>query len=223
MLDQLLLGSARSGFTRADALLVDFAGMDFVQDWAFAVSSSHSSALDIRRTSRVVDGTRRMVWTQGVTFDFGEGDTFYNTPAAYTGQWNEAIQLISTCIEVLSGRIVSPAKGLLVSAQDVAHGRLQGRMCEVHRLLPQTPIPLDEAKGLVREQTGSAFGQSILSQLEEADAVIVEAQEKRFPGLVTFQTLTPDASGILRPGENTSVTQDQFVRILILGMGQIDQ
>jgi len=60
-------------------------------DWYMCVPACFNEALDIRLTPRQQAGQQRMVWTQGSTFSFKQGDIIYDTPKAYL-QWSEALK-----------------------------------------------------------------------------------------------------------------------------------
>jgi hypothetical protein len=70
-------------------------------DWYMCVPAFFNEALDIRMTQRMKQGIQQLVWTQGSTFSFKEGDKIYDTAKAYL-QWSEALRHIRLCVSVRS-------------------------------------------------------------------------------------------------------------------------
>ena len=56
---------------------------DTMADWFMHLPRCFNDALDIRQTSRQVDGKTVTVWTQGAGFAFKAGDIIYDTARAY--------------------------------------------------------------------------------------------------------------------------------------------
>jgi hypothetical protein len=72
--------------------------------WHFCVPDSFRNALDIRLTSRKIDGESKMIWTQGPWFHFEAGDTIYDSPRAYL-PWD--LKNFTLCLDV---KRASPAR-----------------------------------------------------------------------------------------------------------------
>jgi len=77
--------------------------------WFMCVPSCFNNALDIRLTTRKIDGKETRVWTQGSAFSFKPGDTLYDTSKAYS-EWGEALKHLSLCINVDQATDAIPAK-----------------------------------------------------------------------------------------------------------------
>lgn len=75
---------------------------DHEDGWAIHVPPSHNEALDIKQTNRVIDGNNELVWTQGSSFFFKEGDTLYDQPVKDV-TWRETLRTLSLCIQVEEG------------------------------------------------------------------------------------------------------------------------
>ena len=99
---------------RLDELIADFTLSDdqslprkaFDQSWAFCVPTCFRAALDIKQTTRNIDGKSEIVWTQGPWFDFSEGDTFYDSVKAYK-PWN--LSNVRICLAVRKATPTQPA------------------------------------------------------------------------------------------------------------------
>jgi hypothetical protein len=74
---------------------------NYADGWYMCVPAVFNDALDIKQTERVQNKEKSLVWTQGSSFSFKEGDTLYDTPDAYQ-IWSEALKSISLCIQVKS-------------------------------------------------------------------------------------------------------------------------
>src|SRR4051812_20610025 len=84
---------------RGTELLIDPAtGSD--SNWFMHVPRCFCDALDIKLTSRVVDGRKSNVWTQGSEYSFKPGDTLYDTPQM-NQTWGEAIKHISVSLQIM--------------------------------------------------------------------------------------------------------------------------
>lgn len=79
----------------------------FASGWFMAVPKAFSEALDIRQDNRVYGGVRTPVLTQGRLFSFKAGDTLYDSRAAYTLPWKEALKQTRLCIRIESATSVS--------------------------------------------------------------------------------------------------------------------
>ena len=54
---------------------------DSPEGWFMCVPTCFNDALDIKQTQRIESKRKSLVWTQGSTFSFKEGDQLYNTPS----------------------------------------------------------------------------------------------------------------------------------------------
>jgi hypothetical protein len=82
---------------------------DETSGWFMCVPSCFNNALDIRLTTRKINGKETRVWTQGSLFSFKAGDTLYDTSKAYS-EWGEALKHLSLCINVEQATDAIPAK-----------------------------------------------------------------------------------------------------------------
>ncbi len=55
----------------------------FAAGWAFAVKDAFRDALDIKLTNKTINKKSFQIYTQGQSFNFDEGDSFYNDKSAY--------------------------------------------------------------------------------------------------------------------------------------------
>lgn len=78
--------------------------------WYMCVPPCFNDALDIKQTDRIVDKKKTLVWTQGSSFNFKEGDSIYDTPNAYN-VWSEALKFIGLCIKVRAGLSAGSSEG----------------------------------------------------------------------------------------------------------------
>lgn len=86
---------------RSRKLIADFVG-GFAHGWAFAVGKHYRDALDIKLTPRATEeGEQEEVWTQGDCYSFRAGDVLYDTPQAYQGTWQDALQHIRVAVQVV--------------------------------------------------------------------------------------------------------------------------
>lgn len=69
------------------------------EGWAFCVPPAFNDSLDIRLTSRIIDGKPENVWTQGSAFNFKAGEILYDTPEAY-GKWTTPLSAITCSIQI---------------------------------------------------------------------------------------------------------------------------
>ena len=80
------------------------------EGWHMCVPPCFNEALDIRRTERVANKKKTLVWTQGSAFSFRVGDTLYDTVEAYR-VWSEALKHINLCVSVKQASDAAPAGG----------------------------------------------------------------------------------------------------------------
>lgn len=109
-----LLICSKSRMKRNEALLRPLNALNY--DWEYYVPNCFNDELDIKQTVRICklkdeDGNfikddkgkiktaPKLVWTQGNSFAFQKGDTFYDTPLAYQ-QWDEALKHIKKYIQI---------------------------------------------------------------------------------------------------------------------------
>jgi len=69
------------------------------EGWAFCIPPAFNDSLDIRLTSRIIEGKQENVWTQGSSFNFKAGEILYDSPEAYSA-WNTALAKISHSIQI---------------------------------------------------------------------------------------------------------------------------
>jgi len=74
---------------------------DGTPGWFMHLPKCFNEALDIRQTTRKVDGKTVMVWTQGAGFAFKVGDTIYDSERGYDG-WEQALRHMRLCVQVRS-------------------------------------------------------------------------------------------------------------------------
>ena len=105
-----LIREKRSRENRMEKLLKD-PSTESGEGWYMCVPSCFNEALDIKRTERVKNKNKRLVWTQGSWFSFKRGDTIYDTPDAYK-VWSEALESISLCVQVKIAYNAGPSDGV---------------------------------------------------------------------------------------------------------------
>ncbi|MFJ1231391.1 BRCT domain-containing protein [Yersinia proxima] len=76
---------------RSNALIAHFSD-GYAAGWRFAVSKVYKEALDIKLTKSVFEGHQYDTWTQGASYSFHRGDTFYSSKLGYT-DWAEFLKL----------------------------------------------------------------------------------------------------------------------------------
>lgn len=76
---------------RSTALIANFKD-GYVLGWRFAVNEAFKEALDIKRTKITFEKNIYEAWTQGTSYQFQRGDTFYSDKLGYTA-WDEFIKL----------------------------------------------------------------------------------------------------------------------------------
>ena len=77
--------------------------------WAFSLTQGFKTALDIQSTTIMKNKVPSQAWTQGQNYNFQVGDTLYDTPAGRESPWLEALEVMRTCLEVVSARKAEPA------------------------------------------------------------------------------------------------------------------
>lgn len=76
----------------------------YTSGWSFRLPKAFQEALDIRLTTRMVDGKEIQCLTQGSSFNFKTGDIIYDSSLAYTLAWEDALKSVSLAIQVVSAR-----------------------------------------------------------------------------------------------------------------------
>lgn len=80
------------------------------EEWYMCVPSCFNEALDVKRTERVEDKKKSLVWTQGSAFSFKQGDILYDTADAYK-VWSEALKNINLCVQINTASSAQPSQG----------------------------------------------------------------------------------------------------------------
>ena len=91
---------------------------EFAEGWYMCVPACFIEALDIKQTERMINKKKTIVWTQGSSFSFKDGDVIYDTPEAYKC-WTEAIKRINLCIQIDAAISAGPVR-------DGRNGRFSG-------------------------------------------------------------------------------------------------
>jgi hypothetical protein len=66
--------------------------------WKFKVSASFKDALDIKLTDRTKEGVKKLVWTQGLIYDFQQGDSISDYRS--TENWGHDLQHIKNYLQI---------------------------------------------------------------------------------------------------------------------------
>ena len=85
--------------SRSEQLIADFSN-GFAKNWFMAVGDQFKSELDIKKTNRKKNGKKIGVWTQGTSYNFKEGQVFYDTPKGYS-IWSDALGKITFTCKIL--------------------------------------------------------------------------------------------------------------------------
>ena len=91
---------------RSTTLIADFE-TGFAKKWEMAVGEWFRDALDIKYTSRKVNGKTKKMWTQGGAYSFDTGDVIYDSKGGYSAIWSDAIKQISKAFQIIEA---SPAE-----------------------------------------------------------------------------------------------------------------
>jgi hypothetical protein len=83
---------------RSETLIARFV-KGFAAGWRMAVPEVFKEALDISYTSKMRNKREYYTWTQGVFFNFKQGDILYDSPEAYEA-WNSPSDKISLMVQV---------------------------------------------------------------------------------------------------------------------------
>ncbi len=84
---------------RSERLIADFSN-GFAENWFMAIGEHFRSDLDIKKTNRKKGSETVKVWTQGTSYNFKEGQVFYDTPKGYS-IWSEALKKIRFSCQIL--------------------------------------------------------------------------------------------------------------------------
>lgn len=209
---------------RLETLLADFAS-DYAKGWDAAVGTYFRDALDIKQTST---DEKNAAWTQGGTFAFCQGDILYDTPLAYQ-EWGTGLQHIGKAYQVTEAISARPEKEQVFYRKSASFtgslkgGRYRANISRRGAIVSATPtvwIEVDSLIARVKDATKSKVTTALLDELTSIGVLNrkIEKVSPRFPGHIHIRILvpTPDKSA-LRPSEEFSMTQDQFVALLITG------
>ena len=75
---------------RSEHLIAKFVD-GYAAGWEFAVPDVFKECLDIKKTTKTIDKKTFQIVTQGIVYNFGEGNTFYNNKLAYDN-WLEFLK-----------------------------------------------------------------------------------------------------------------------------------
>lgn len=197
-------------------------------DWAFDVPDSFADALDIKlmpkvwteypvdeqgkKIPRIKDGVpvltkagkpeyvkiqrRKLEWTQGSTFSFDRGQIFYDAPEARTMVWKETLPCINTALQIKTGRPADPARVRV-------------------RRFQQQPTDIREMLARIKEQ-GLRYTWEI-DEDQKQKPYCLSVFIPRDPGQVVFWVYKRNGT-VLKKVEERTVTQDEFIHILINGL-----
>ena len=212
---------------RMEKLLADFSN-DYAKGWDMAVGTYFRDALDIKQTPKVTEESKTVIWTQGGTFAFCQGDILYDTPLAYQ-EWGSAMKHIGKSYQVTEAIAARPEKQQVFYKKAPAFdGSLKGARARANTsrreaIVNATPTDWIEVENLtarVKDATDAKATPALLDELTTIGALEkkIEIVAPRFPGHIRFHVLlpTPDRSS-LHTSEELSMTQDQFVALLITG------
>ena len=215
---------------RSTNLLSDFTE-GFAKGWRIAVSTRFLEALDIKKTDKVEGSKKTLIWTQGSTFSFSQGDIIYDTLKAYE-RWEIALQSIGIAYQILAGVPSQPRKEVVFFRKNTSFtGSLKGnrpkanlqRRSLILKAISPDWITLEEIKNSVSNATGSEVATQTLEDLCKLGAVEkkIELIRPRSLGYVRYQIMVPsfDKSKLCIQGETTT-SQDDFIALLITGRDQ---
>ena len=84
---------------RSEHLIANFRN-GFAENWFMAVGEQFKNELDIKKTNRKKNGKNVGVWTQGTSYNFKEGQIFYDSPKGYS-IWSNALKKITFTCKIL--------------------------------------------------------------------------------------------------------------------------
>ena len=212
---------------RMETLLADFSN-DYAKGWHMAVGTYFRDALDIKQTAKVTEESNTVIWTQGGTFSFSQGDMLYDTPLAHQ-QWDSALQHIQVAYQVLEGTPSRPEKQQVYFRKtanytgSLAGDRIRAKIPRREAILKVATTDWTEVEklgALVKAATRSYVSPDLLQTLCELGAMErkVEVVAPRFPGHIKIQIMAPnpDRSALCAKSEMT-MSQDEFMEFLITG------
>ena len=212
---------------RMENLLADFS-TGYAKGWHMAVGTYFRDALDIKQTPKVTEDRKTVIWTQGGTFAFCQGDILYDTPLAYQ-QWDAALQRIQGAYQVLESIPTRPEKHHVYYKKNpnftgsLAGERNRANISRREAILKVTPTEWTEEEklgALVKSATRSYVSPGLLEMLFSLGAMErkVEVVAPRFPGHIKIKIMVPssDRSALCAKSEIT-MSQDEFVELLITG------
>lgn len=182
--------------------------------WTFHVPSCFCNALDIKQTPKLTEEEKRLnkslpkgqkikpklYWTQGSEFSFTEGCIVYDTPIARTSgiNWGATLQALGRAMQVVSGYAASPARVETETWKEEPED-LMSRINEW------------ESKGVeIRTEDNTH---------RKTPEFKLMAFVPRVPGQINLIILRPNTTkSKLEETERLSMTQDQFVKTLIIGL-----
>jgi hypothetical protein len=231
----------RDGDFRMNSLLADFEnGNGFAKGWQMAVGEYFRDSLDIKSLKQtneavneaandVVGDENVMKWTQGGTFSFSLGDTVYDTPLAYQ-RWDEALKNIGVAFQVLAAAPSRPRREITYRKKNTSYsgslagGRKKANLARRQEVVNAAPPDWVEEKDLIEivkaaSADDHAPGRDLLQELCDVGALDKRVDvEQRFPGVVRFRVLAPNAErSKLCIKEEKVLSQDDFVALLITG------
>lgn len=212
---------------RMESLMADFS-TDYAKGWHMAVGTYFRDALDIKQTPKVTKESKTVIWTQGGSFSFSQGDVLYDTPLAYQ-KWEIALKHIQVAYQILEGIPSRPEKQQVYFRKKVNfNGSLagessRGNISRREAILKVTPTEWteeDNLGALVKSATQSYVSAGLLDMLCELGAMErkVEVVAPRFPGHIKIKVMAPnpDRSALCAKSEMI-LSQDEFVELLISG------
>ncbi len=101
---------------RSENLIAHFTN-GYADNWFMAVGEQFKNELDIKKTNRKKNGKNIGVWTQGVSYNFKEGQVFYDTPDGYS-TWSKALGKITYTCQILK----AGAKTIATKYRDANEG-----------------------------------------------------------------------------------------------------
>jgi hypothetical protein len=107
LLEKLTSGGARKEDRLTELLRDPETGMS--PEWFMHVPTCFNDALDIRQTTRQINGSAVGLWTQGAGFSFKTGDLLYDSPSE-DGVWSTVVQNIKRCVQVRSATDATNAR-----------------------------------------------------------------------------------------------------------------
>ena len=122
LLDRLVGTRTEGGKTKRETALLRNPNcpLDEQGNWAFCPPRFFNDALDIRKTARTLDGSKREIWTQGTAFFFSTGDVIHSQASAYAN-WLNAVQDGLHTIQVDAAKQAIPGRSNT--------GRYAGEVC----------------------------------------------------------------------------------------------